>query len=378
MKIRSLSADKHRLWWELGRRDGKRQQKTEVFHGSRRAAERHWRDVQTQIDQHRLVAPVAYTMGDLWQRWVQDVLPLKTVKETTRFQYRVLWLRDLAPVWQDKLVTAVRSEDIQRWITRLHESGGRKNQGLSRSTIQLQYLLLKMLLDQAEAWDWIPLSPARPKRIMLPRSQHTKRRVWTVEEGRIFLSQARTYRLFPVYAFTLLTGLRIGEVLSLQWDDLDRPHHIITVRRTWSRTGHNTFILESPKRESSERVIPWPAEFDPVLDAWQTRQRIERESSRNQCPPWVFTTPSGHALAMDTVRKQLVRICRSLAITPISFHGLRHSYASWLIEAGVPLTVVRDLLGHTKSSTTADIYIHSSMTGKMDAMGHVMHRLFHG
>ncbi len=375
MKIRSLSAEKHRLFWELGRRDGKRQQKTEVFHGSRRAAERHWRDVQAQIDQHRLVAPVAYTMGDLWQRWVQDVLPLKNVKETTRFQYQRHWTRYVAPVWQEQLVSTIQSEDIQRWITALYEAGGHQHQGLSRSTVQLLYLLLKMPLDQAEAWGWIPRSPARPKRIILPSLQSTPKRIWTMEEGRRFLSQGRTTRLFPVYALAMLTGLRLGEMLSLQWGDIDWEHHLITVQRTWSQVGPGHYKLEAPKREHSYRVVPWPDNFDPVFQAWSERQRIE-SGSTGQPGSWVFTTKTGQPLRMSSVQQQLPKLCQSIGITRISFHGLRHSYASWLIEAGIPITVVRDLLGHIKSSTTADIYVHSSLTGKIDATQHIMRQLF--
>ncbi|GAA2355880.1 hypothetical protein Cme02nite_48760 [Catellatospora methionotrophica] len=157
----------------------------------------------------------------------------------------------------------------------------------------------------------------------------------------------------------LRTGLRRGELLGLQWAAIDLVKAHLYVRRTLTRTkGGPTF--QPVKTHRSARRIVLPRECLASLRRYHARQNIDR---REAGPAWqdtglVFANPTGGPLDPATVQRNHRAVCELADVRSIRFHDPRHTCATLLLEQGVDLVTIKDLLGHAQIHTTADAYSH--------------------
>jgi integrase len=188
----------------------------------------------------------------------------------------------------------------------------------------------------------------------------------SMEQGRDYLGsvQLRTlidavddHPLGPLVTIAATTGLRQGELLGLRWQDVDAG--TLHVRRSLARTYDGGWELAEPKTSRSRRMINLPAAARAAFD----RQRQLQDALREQAgTAWqdqsglVFTDAAGWPLKGYNVTREFAAILKAVGLPHIPFHGLRHSVATALLAAGVPLKVVSDLLGHTTIVVTANIY----------------------
>lgn len=155
--------------------------------------------------------------------------------------------------------------------------------------------------------------------------------------------------------FTLLhTGLRVGECLALRWQDVDFDRRVLRVRRTLCATGRGCFLSE-PKTRASARAVHCPEEVLTLL----RRQRARQSSAAAFVPAdLIFRSHAGGFLRRETVRRALYRLLRAECLPRCPVHGLRHTFASLLINSGVHLKAVSAILGHSSVAVTGDIYAH--------------------
>lgn len=176
----------------------------------------------------------------------------------------------------------------------------------------------------------------------------------------------------PIYALAATTGLRLGELLGLEWGDLADGR--MSVRRSLARAHGNGWELAEPKSARSRRTIPLPARARQAIETQRTRQRFAEKAAGTA---WanrdglVFTDAVGRPLRPEAVSRDFGK-ARDLAGVPrIRFHDLRHSAATALLTAGVPLVVVSEWLGHSGVSITASAYaavVPELLTEAADAM----------
>jgi integrase len=173
----------------------------------------------------------------------------------------------------------------------------------------------------------------------------------TVERVDAVLDGLDGTRWHPVIALGFATGLRPGELLALHWSDVHldgrQPH--LTVRYSMTHVGGAA--LKAPKVARSNRTVPIPPEVMPVLKAWRRQQAAERLAAG---PLWstewddlVFTTEAGEPTRVDVLRQGVQRTLRPHRLTHFHPHQARHTYATHLIERGVPIAHVAELLGDT-------------------------------
>ena len=212
-------------------------------------------------------------------------------------------------------------------------------------------------------------------RLSAPRARFEP---FTAAEARKYLRVAKTHRHGPLFELALRTGLRQGELLGLKWDDLDLDAGHLTVRRTLARTpGGATFT--DVKTHRSARRISIPAECVTSLRWYHRRQQQDR---RDAGPAWrdlrlVFARSTGGPLDAAYVHRNHQILCEVAGVRKIRFHDLRHSAASLLLERGIELIVVKDLLGHAQINTTVDIYAHVRLRLQrqaIEAMGQALKR----
>lgn len=177
---------------------------------------------------------------------------------------------------------------------------------------------------------------------------------------------------------TLGTGLRQGELLALQWSNINFDKGELEVKQSIRRvelidsdgSKESKIILQPPKSKNSVRIVPIPSNIIPILKEHQAKQ-IEEEVNCKQAyekNDFVFTTKLGKPIEARTLARSYQRLLKKAEIEYRKFHSLRHTYTTKLFEAGVPLKTVQILLGHSDISITANIYTHVMPKEKITAV----------
>jgi integrase len=254
--------------------------------------------------------------------------------------------------------------------------------GLSRSTIMRTRLVLSLALAHATSRGEVARNVAE-----LATIPHTEprgpRKSLSAKQAAALLKAARTptgnnkpERMEAAIVTQLMLGLRPGELLGLKWSDLNGKGDVLQIQRTTKRED-GKLILGDTKTEASNRPLRLPKPVRDALKAHKARQREERKHAE----PWedndlIFPTSTGRLMERQAYRTTLQRIMRKAAINgEWTSHELRHSAASLLAEAGVPLEAIADQLGHVDTRMIQRTYRHR--LGKpVDASVEVMDALF--
>lgn len=268
----------------------------------------------------------------------------------TRREYERLALRTWLPDLGQLPVDAVSEDDVRRWVGRQSATLTRRGTPTSAKTISNAHGLLFHVMSRAVRAKHRPDNPCDD--IDLPAG---------TREEMVFLSQDEFARLLekipePYQPFILTlagTGMRWGEATALRWCDIDLDADVPVVRiaRAWKRSANGGRELGAPKTSRSRRTISLPAE---VVDALRPLRSEPHELA--------FTGARGAQIHNQNFRPRVwapAVKAANLGKSP-RIHDLRHTHASWLIAAGVPLPVIQQRLGHESIQTTVDVYGHLS------------------
>lgn len=235
--------------------------------------------------------------------------------------------------------------------------------------------VLKSALEHAVREDELPRNVARNIKTGTPRPRRFE--PLTVAEARRFLASAEGHRLQALFDLALRTGLRKGELLGLRWEDLDLEGGTASIRRTLQRTPTGGLTALPTKTASPERRIALPTECVHALKRHRERQDQEREAVGEDWTDsgYVFTAPDGSPTEPSTLTRHFTALCRAARLRRIRFHDLRHTAATLLLEQGVELVVIKELLGHAHIGVTATVYAHVRLRLQRDAIDLLSHTL---
>jgi hypothetical protein len=174
--------------------------------------------------------------------------------------------------------------------------------------------------------------------------------------------------LEALFTAALFLGLRQGEILGLRWADVDLDARTLTVTQTLQRVD-GALIVKAPKTEKSRRRLTLPPSVVFALRAHRDRQAVERQAAGDH---WkesglVFTTTIGTAIDPRNALRIWQNLLTGAGLPCRTFHVTRHTAVSMLINEGVPLKVIQEILGHSVLSTTADVYGHLYPQAFMEA-----------
>jgi integrase len=171
--------------------------------------------------------------------------------------------------------------------------------------------------------------------------------------------------LHPIASLALATGMRRGELLALQWSDVDLDRGVLRVERSVEETKAGMRV-KSPKTKRGRRNVGISASCVEMLRSHR-KQQIETRLAIGQGgqPVLVFSDIEGRMLSPGRITRNWLVACRAKGLPCVSFHSLRHTHASTLIAAGVDILTVSRRLGHSKAAMTLDVYGH--LLGGADA-----------
>lgn len=223
--------------------------------------------------------------------------------------------------------------------------------------------------------DELPRNVARNVKTATPRPRRF--RPLTAAEARQLLQTASGDRLHSLYELALRTGLRKGELLGIHWEDLDLDAGTASIHRSLQRTRTGGLTTLHTKTRASERRIALPTECVHSLKNHWDRQQEERRAvgTRWSDSGLVFTTPTSGPLDPANLTRRFGRLLNRAGLRRIRFHDLRHSTATLLLEQGVDLVVIKELLGHAHIGVTAGVYAHVRLRLQrqaIDTLGNVL------
>ncbi len=218
---------------------------------------------------------------------------------------------------------------------------------LSRETVNNILIILGMGLEFAKTH----YNVAVPD-IHLFKIQKSKTRVLTEYEQQILLrfllSQEDMFSFGTLLA--LYTGLRVGEICALKWEDFcgNTIHINKTMQRLKNTSGKTEVMILPPKTTSSDRIIPIPAVLQPIIE------KNRKESG------YVLTQKSGRFIEPRLLQNRFEKYMETCGLNGVHFHTLRHTFATRCIETGMDAKTLSELLGHSDVKTTLNRYVHSS------------------
>ena len=257
----------------------------------------------------------------------------------------------ILPVLGDKAVPALTRADCRDLMTAC------RSKGLKPASMRGVNRTLSAVLTQAVEDALLPANPAFRMGKYLRSGDELPPEIQplTREEAHVFLEKAGELfpEFVPFFLCALRTGMRLGELLALQWGDIDFASRCIHVRRNLV-AGRLTSTKNKQRRRVDMSLV-----LTQTLKRLLTARKRATLKSGEAAPSWVFLTPKGHRVDGDNLRDRVFyRLLEKAELRRVRIHDLRHTFASLLIQQGESLAYVQQQLGHSSIQVTVDVYGH--------------------
>jgi integrase len=348
--IRRTGKRSHELIYELGRADGRRQRAFESFKGTRRQAETELARRVALVAGGGHVDSSKITIGEhvraRFAQWQAD----GTISPKTAERYQELITGQILPHLGDKLLQKLGTRDIEAWHTALRG-------GVSARTIGHAHRILSKALNDGVRHGMLLKNVATIQRAPKVNAEE----MVTLGATEVAELPAKLDGHAPGAAalVSVFTGMRRGEILALHWGNVDLAGKVIRVRESLEQTKAG-LRFKPPKSKAGVRDITLPAIVVETLQAQRKRlleHRLALGQGKLSDKDLVFPAWDGTPQSPKVFSVTWSRLCKTLGLT-VSFHGLRHTHASQLIDAGVDVVTIARRLGHASPAITLNVYAH--------------------
>lgn len=296
------------------------------------------------------------TVHDFISYWLESIAR-PNVKISTFSNYASIVEKWILPFFGEKKLHKVGKEEVQCFINVLQE------QGLSPGTVRNIYSVLHAAMKKAKEYDYISMNPCEG--VNLPKIEQKEAQVFTLWEQKVLERIAEEDKNgFPIQ-LACYTGMRVGEICALTWEDVDLENGVLHVSGTIRRIqchdpeapSRTKVVIGSTKSDRSKRIIPLP---DVIIEGFKKHQ----ETSTSE---YVFSY-RGHPLEPRTLQYRFKTLLGKAGLADINFHALRHTFATRCLELGFDIKTLSEILGHASAKMTLDRYGHSQIEHKRLAM----------
>jgi integrase len=337
-------------WWIFINYKGRRASKRV---GTRKAAKESAVKAQKEIALERFNLETPEEMRPLSfrryaERWMKQHVEMNC-KPATVLSYRCALDINLLPALGDKGIREITRDDVKTLCFDM------KQKGLTPGVVKLRGTILGGIFNAAIEDGLLVGNPAiRLGKIVKVPSRKGRVDFLNPDESHKLLDTAQEHfpRWLPFFLTALRTGMRVGELIALQWEDIDWNGKFIEVRRAISQGEVGTPKNGKPRRiDLSDRLAA-------VLTEHRRAMAKEALAQGHSLPERIFVNPEGGELKASSVVKPYRRILTKAGLRRLRFHDLRHSFASALIGNGAPLAYVSQQMGHSSIRITVDVYGH--------------------
>lgn len=343
-----------------------------TVHGTKKEAEVELAKFVTEVQSGLVIDGKALRFSEFVEIWKRDYGSKELAPSTYKRYCRMLETR-LLPYFGRFYINKIKPTDIMKFYDLLEKdtqlvrkqgnNGAKTKKPLSGKTILEHHRLLRAMLHKAVYWQLIVANPA--ERVQPPKARKPKRKSYDDEQTKILLenlellsSEDTKYKVAII--LTVFTGVRLGELMGLEWQDVDFKNGIISINRSSQYLADMGVFTKVPKTESSIREIAIPKFIISLLEEyklWYEEQKsiygeLWTDSDR------LFVQADGKPMHPSTISKWFVKFVAQIGLPVINFHGLRHTNASLLVAQNIDIAVISARLGHAQISTTLDFYVH--------------------
>ncbi len=355
-----IDRDANGTWWirlDVAPAGAPRKQIRRRGFRTKRDAQAALNELLHAVGKGTFVATDRITVAEYLGEWV-DALPTRGLRPRTVASYRDMLRLHVVPTLGAGRLQALTAVDLDRLYARLLAGGHcYSGAGLSARSVRYVHTLLRKALSDAERKGFVVrnvadlASPPSAKSAKAPEAS-----TWTVEQLRTFLDTVTDHEHFALFRTAGMTGMRRGELLGLQWSDVDLDAGTIRVRHQLGIDGE----LAEVKTERSRRIVDLDAETVTMLRTYRKDQSARRLAIG---VGWVdtdlvFCGVGGRALRPDAVTKVFASAVTRSGLPRLRFHDLRHSRASHLARAGAHPVVIQTQLGHSSATFSQEVYTH--------------------
>ena len=294
-------------------------------------------------------------------KWLENYIQ-HSLKQRTFMLYSKIVYQHIIPELGNADISKITSFSLQCFITKLLNSGNLKTgKGLSHNSVNAIITVVQNSLRTAYMLGYIDNYPA--DKIKRPKPEEKKVECFSLAEQKkiehYILSKEKS-KLYGIL-LCLYSGLRIGELLALEWTDIDFTKGELSVSKNChdgkDKNGIFTRITDVPKTQSSIRIIPLPKQIMPLL----------REARKKSQSIYVVSNCE-KSISIRSYQRSFEILQKNLGLKHRGFHSLRHTFATRALECGMDVKTLSEILGHKSPTVTLNRYVHSLMEHKKDMM----------
>lgn len=285
------------------------------------------------------------------------------IKARTYNRYQGLIEMHIVPALGDQDISILSRREIQNFLINQKRDGNmRSKETLSATSTNMMLSLLNLAFEYACDMEYIKENPCI--RIRRARADTKKVEAFSTDEQRAVeaeIAKSGDRRLHGII-LCLYTGVRLGELIALTWSDIDFKLGTLKVTKTAYRAQNEYGIwnlcIDTPKTESSERVIPLPKYITDMLSQ-------DRNVAKT---PYIVENKKAERMSIRSYQYLFERLTEKASVRKLNFHALRHTFATRALECGMDIKTLSELMGHKNASITLNRYAHSMMDTKIAAM----------
>ena len=359
-----------------------------TVHGTKKEAKVELAKFVTEVQSGLVIDGKALRFSEFVEIWKRDYGSKELAPSTYKRYCRMLETRIL-PYFGHFYINKIKPTDIMQFydllsrdtqLVRKKSNNGKKTlKPLSGKTILEHHRLIRAMLHKAIYWQLIVSNPA--ERVQPPKARKPKRRYYDDEQCKILLENLTSlgedqikYKVAII--LTIFTGVRLGELMGLEWQDIDLKTGIVSINRSSQYLADKGVFTKTPKTESSIRDVAIPDFVVSLLEEYRLWYEMQKsiygelwtDSNR------LFVQSNGKPMHPSTISKWFVKFVKDIGLPVINFHGLRHTNATLLISQNIDVAVVAARLGHAQITTTFNFYVHPIISHNKSA-GNVLQNL---
>lgn len=359
--VRKRGAASWEVKFDAGRDDsGRRNIRYVTVKGTKQQAQAKLAELLAALGSGSFVEPSKLTVAAFVRARIAQWQAIGDISPRTAQRYHQLAEHQIAPHIGGVLLQKLRPLDIEDWHGTLRTGGRvRGTGGLATRTIRHAHRVLSKALRDAARNELVGRNVASGSSV--PKLSEADEDVAIVHDVPLLIRQLAGWRYRAVALVALFTGMRLGEILALRWSRVDLDGKLIKVREALEQTKAHGLRFKRPKTKAGRRNITLPTMLVGVLREHRKailEQALQLGRGKLADDALLFAGADGEPLSPNAVSAAWAHFADRIGQPAVTFHALRHTHASQLIDAHVDIVTISKRLGHAKPDTTLRIYAH--------------------